>query len=163
VTAEGGWAAPDRATTRVSPVQVTSSRFGTVEVDHDRVMTVVGGLLGIPDSTRYVILEVDEDDSPYVWLQSVDEPEVAFLATTPWLFFPEYELVLDDDTLGALGLERPEDAEVFLLITVHREDDEVTDITANLLGPLVASTVTRRARQLVLEDSTYSTRVSLVA
>jgi flagellar assembly factor FliW len=161
VTGGGRWTAPDRPPTRVSPVQVTSSRFGTIEIADDRIITVVDGLLGIPDSTRYVVLEVD-DDSPYVWLQSVDEPEVAFLATTPWLFFPDYELVLDDDALGALGLERPEDAEVFLLLTVHREDDEVTDITANLLGPLVASTVTRRARQLVLEDSTYSTQVSLV-
>lgn len=150
------------ATARVDTVLVRSTRFGNFDVDDERVLQVTGGLLGIPESTRYVVVETD-DDGPYLWLQSVDEPEVAFLATTPWLFFPEYELVLDDDELDALDLERPEDAQVFLLLTVHRHGDEVTDITANLLGPVVVNTVTRQGRQLVLDHTDYTTRRSLVA
>lgn len=142
---------------------VTSTRFGRFEVDDERVLTVPGGLLGIPASTRYVLVEIDDDDGPYFWLQSVDEPDVAFLATTPWMFFPDYELVIDDDELEALELRRPEDAEVFLLLTVQRDDDRVTDITANLLGPVVVNTATRRARQLVLDRGDYSTRMSLVS
>ena len=151
------------AAARVEPVLVRSTRFGNFDVDDERVLQVNGGLLGIPDSERYVVVETDEDDSPYFWLQSADEPAVAFLATAPWLFFPDYELVLDDDELEVLALERPEDAQVFLLLTVHREGDQISDITANLLGPVVVNTVTRRGRQLVLDNSSYTTRRSLVA
>jgi flagellar assembly factor FliW len=146
---------------RVSTVLIESSRFGTFEVDGERVLHFEAGLLGIPGSTGYVLVH-DDDDDTYVWLQSVDEPDVAFLATTPWLFFPDYELVVGDDELDALALRRPEDAEVFLLLTVHRDGDEVRDITANLLGPVVVNTATRRARQLVLDRSSYTTQVSLV-
>lgn len=152
-----------RSAARVGPVLVTSSRFGRFEVDDDRVLHVPGGLLGIPSSTGYVLVETDEDDSPYFWLQSVDEPDVAFLATTPWSFFPDYELVIADDELEALALRQPEDAEVFLLLTVHRDGEQVSDITANLLGPVVVNTTTRGARQLVLERNDYTTRMSLVA
>jgi flagellar assembly factor FliW len=144
-------------------VQVQSARFGSFEVDGERVLTIVGGLLGIPDSTGYVLVETDDPDSPYFWLQSVDEPEVAFLAITPWLFFPDYELVVDDAELADLELSRSEDAEVFLLLTVHRDGEQVSDITANLLGPIVVNTVTRRGRQVVLDQPAYSTRASLVA
>lgn len=159
-TGTNGW---HPAGARVAAVQVESTRFGSFEVDDARVLRIAGGLLGIPASTGYVLVELDDDDSPYFWLQSTDEPDVAFLATTPWAFFPDYELVVDDDQLEGLELHRPEDAEVFLLLTVHREGDTVTDITANLLGPVVVNTETRRARQLVLDSATYTTRMSLVA
>lgn len=148
---------------RVAAVQVESSRFGTFEVDDERVVHIDAGLLGIPGSTGYVLVESGDEDSTYFWLQSVDEPDVAFLATTPWRFFPDYELVVGDDELASLALDRPEDAEVFLLLTVHRDGDQVRDITANLLGPVVVNTATRRARQLVLDRSAYTTRASLVA
>lgn len=154
---------PRRAGARVGPVLVTSTRFGRFEVDDERVLHVPGGLLGLPSSTGYVLVETGDDDSPYFWLQSVDESEVAFLATTPWSFFPDYELIIDDDELEALALRQPEDAEVFLLLTVHRDGEQVSDITANLLGPVVVNTATRRARQLVLDRSDYTTRMSLVA
>lgn len=155
-----GCSAPDA---RVSTVLVDSSRFGAFEVDDERVLQLAPGLLGLPDSTGYVVVETDDEDSPYFWLQSVQEPEVAFLATTPWSFFPEYELVVPDDDLAALALDRAEDAEVFLLLTVHRDGEEVSDITANLLGPVVVNTVRRRGRQLVLDHAAYSSRASLVA
>ena len=147
---------------RVATVLVESSRLGAFEVDDDRVVRIDTGLLGIPSSTGYVVVEPGDDDSPYFWLQSVDEPDVAFLATTPWDFFPDYELVLRDDDLELLALRRTEDAEVFLLLTVHRDGEQVQDITANLLGPVVVNTATRRARQLVLENAAYTTRASLV-
>lgn len=148
---------------RVTSVMVQSSRFGTLEVDDHRVLHVTAGLLGLPDSTRYVVIESGDEDDPYFWLQSADEAEVAFLVTSPWNFFPDYELVVGDDDLEALALRRDSDAEVFVLLTVHRDGDEVRDITANLLGPVVVNTATRQARQLVLDATSYTTRASLVA
>jgi flagellar assembly factor FliW len=147
---------------RVTSVLVESSRFGTFEVHDDRVLRIDAGLLGIPGSTGYAVVETGDEDSPYVWLQSVEEPDVAFLATTPWQFFPDYELVVGDEDLDSLALQRTEDAEVFLLLTIHRDGDEVSDITANLLGPVVVNTATRRGRQLVLDRTSYTTRASLV-
>jgi flagellar assembly factor FliW len=52
---------------------------------------------------------------------------------------------------------------VLALLTVHRIVDEPVNISANLLGPIVVNTETRQARQLVLDNSGYSTREPLVA
>jgi flagellar assembly factor FliW len=140
---------------------VESTRFGSFEVQDDRTLRFQESLLGFPNSTTYVIVEVE--DSPYVWLQSADEPMVAFLATSPFVFFPTYDLELGDDDQRSLGVDDASQVEVLTLLTVHRVDDEPQTITANLLGPIVINVQSREARQLVLDDAAYSTREPLVA
>lgn len=140
---------------------IESTRFGSFEVDPARSLRFDQALLGFPGSSTYVVVEVD--DTPYVWLQSADEPDVAFLATSPFLFFPSYDVEVPDAEQIALDLEDPSQVEVLTLLTVHRAGEEATTITANLLGPIVINIETRRARQLVLEKTDYSTREPLVA
>jgi flagellar assembly factor FliW len=138
---------------------VESTRFGSFEVESRRTLRFREGLLGFPDSSTYVLIEVE--DSPYVWLQSVDEPDVAFLATSPFDFFPSYDLELSDEVQGLLEIDDPSQVEVLTLLTVHRVGDEPQTITANLLGPIVINVESRRAHQLVLDDADYSTRQPL--
>lgn len=140
---------------------VESTRFGSFEVESRRTLAFDEGLLGFPDSSTYVVVEVE--DSPYVWLQSTSEPDVAFLAISPFVFFPQYDLELGDEDQAALEVDDPAQVEVLTLLTVHRVGDEPQTITANLLGPIVVNVDNRKARQLVLDNPEYSTREPLVA
>jgi flagellar assembly factor FliW len=142
-------------------MHVRSSRFGEFEIEQTRALNFSQSILGFPDSSTYVVVEVEE--SPYIWLQSVDEPDVAFLATSPFWFFPEYDLELGDDDQQALDVADPSQLEVLTLLTVHRAGETPETITANLLGPIVVNTENRQALQLVLDNPDYSTRVPLVA
>lgn len=147
---------------RVLPVIVTSTRFGSLDISEDRAIDFGPGILGFPDGQRYVLVEI-EDDEDYFWIQSVEIDDVAFLCIRPWDFFPDYELDVPDDVQEQIELHDPADSEVFLLLTTHHEDDELVDITANLLGPIILNSSNRRARQVVLNNSEYSTRQPLVA
>jgi flagellar assembly factor FliW len=140
---------------------IESTRFGSFEVDSSRTLTFEDALLGFPDSSTYVVVEVE--DTPYVWLQSADEPEIAFLATSPFLFFPDYDLELGHSEQQALDVTDVSQVEVLALLTVHRVVDEPVNITANLLGPIVINVGSRKARQVVLDRSGYSTREPLVS
>lgn len=140
---------------------VESTRFGSFEVETVRTLRFQESLLGFPDSSTYVVIEVE--DSPYLWLQSADEPDVAFLAMSPFPFFPTYDLELGDDEQTALGVESVSQVEVLTLLTVHRMDKQPETITANLLGPIVVNVESREARQVVLDNTDYSTREPLVA
>jgi flagellar assembly factor FliW len=144
-----------------APMLVESSRFGSFEVDASRSLSFDDSLLGFPDSTTYVVVEVE--DTPYVWLQSGDEPDVAFLVTSPFLFFPDYDIELPEQARDALGVNDPSQIEVLALLTVHRMGDAPVAITANLLGPIVVNVESRKAAQVVLDRSGYSTREPLVA
>jgi flagellar assembly factor FliW len=138
-------------------VHIESERLGAVEVDESKVLAFDHGLLGFPEAKRFALVDAS-DDGTYYWLQSLDDPQLAFLAAVPWAFFPDYEPELAEPDQAALGLSTPTDALVFCLLTFT--DDAVT---ANLLGPLVVNANTREGRQIVLGDSDYSARVPLAA
>lgn len=139
---------------------VESTRFGTFELEEERALRFSDGLLGLPESTSYALIEVEE--SPYAWLQSTEEPELAFLAASPWDFYPDYDLEINDEDQRKLDISSPDMAEVLVLLTVHRQDDEALDITANLLGPIIVNTQSRAALQIILDGSRYSTQEPLV-
>ena len=133
------------------PVRVATTRFGAIEVPAAETVVFDDGLLGFPAAQRFALIAVDNDSDLY-WLQSIDDGSLAFLTTSPWVNFPEYEPDIPDSDREALGLDSPDDASVICLLTVDRDRALVT---ANLLGPVVINLKSRRARQVVLHDQPW--------
>ena len=136
---------------------IESERLGSVEVDETKVLTFADGLLGFPDAQRFALVDAS-DDGTYFWLQSLDDPHLAFLAAIPWAFFPDYEPELSRSDQEAMAITDPSEVMVLCLLTITEEA-----VTANLLGPLVVNAETREGRQIVLDNSDYSARVPLAA
>ena len=133
-------------------VLVRSDHLGDLDVDEGSVIEVIDGILGFPGATRYAMVPTDETGL-YVWLQSVEDPSLSFLALVPAPFFPDYAPELDEADQLVLGIESEEDAQILCLVTVS--DD---GFTANLLGPVILHVRDRVARQVVLADGDLSTR-----
>lgn len=134
-----------------------SERLGPVEVDEANRLELREGLLGFESLHEYALLPAD-DTGAYMWFHSLDDPALAFLAVVPGLFFPDYEPDVPTGDVIALGIETPEDADLFCLVTIGDEA-----ITANLLGPVVFNIHTRIGRQVVLVDQGWTTKEPLVA
>lgn len=137
-------------------MNVETSRFGTVEIDDDRIIEFPAGLLGFSNFRRYVLLQPD-DDGIFLWLQSLDTPELAFVVTDPVSWVSDYNATIRREQMEALGLDRFEDAQVFVI--VNRDGRA---LTANLQGPLVINTRNRTAMQLVLAEKRWTTRHEIV-
>lgn len=113
---------------------VESTRFGTLEIEPDAVLSFPRGLIGLGGS-RYALLSTDAE-SPFSWLHSVEDPDVALPVTRPWEFFPDYEVVLSDDEAAALGLAGDLAADVWVTV---RASERVEDFTVNLRAPIVVA------------------------
>lgn len=135
--------------------KVNTLRFGEVEVAEDKIVHFAEGIPAFEDEHEFVIVPYD-DESPYVFLQSLNTPDLAFLMTMPFVFFPEYEFELDDENQEKLALTNQEDMLIYTLITVN--GGKVQDMTANLMAPVVLNTANMQARQLVLDRSSYTTK-----
>ena len=135
--------------------KVNTLRFGEVEVAEDKVVHFADGIPAFEDEHEFVIVPYDEE-SPYVFLQSLTTPDLAFLMTMPFVFFPEYEFELDDENQDKLGLTRQEDMLIYTLLTIN--GGKVADMTANLMAPVVLNTANMQARQIVLDRSSYNTK-----
>ena len=137
-------------------MEVRTTRFGVIEIAEDRVITFPRGLLGFPGHTRYCLLEPGED-ACFFWLQSLDDPELAFVVTDPSLFVPDYSVPIRPEQMAELGLSRLEDSQVFVI--VNKVDQT---LTGNLQGPLVINTLTRTGEQFVLAEKRWTTRHALM-
>lgn len=134
---------------------VDTMRFGTIEVEEEKVVHFAQGIPAFEDEHDFVIIPYDEE-SPFVFLQSLQTPDLAFLMTVPYLFFKDYEFEIDDDTVTKLALKSTDDVLVYVLLTIPR--GSIKDMTANLMAPVVINTKTLAAKQLVLEKSRYTTK-----
>jgi flagellar assembly factor FliW len=131
-----------------------TSRFGEIVVDMSSKIDIIGGLLGFPDSTRFIVLD-HEQDSPFKWLQSIDEGEVAFVICDPLVFFPDYRLQIRKEELANMKVDSIEDFVIFVILSLYAG---INDMTANLQGPIIVNAKHRKGRQIVLKDSGYKTR-----
>ena len=134
-------------------MNVNTTRFGTLEVSEQAAVSFPDGLIGLP-GTDYVPL-AHADDSPFLWLQSTEEPAVAVPVTTPWLFFESYEVRVGDDDARRLGLNDPSDADILCVV---RAGESLQDFSANLAAPVIVHRTTRVGRQIINDAGGYSVR-----
>jgi len=135
-------------------VKVTTSRFGEIEIDSDKIIEMPDGMIGFTEH-RFILL-LPDNKGCFFWLQSVDNPALAFVVADPTAFVPGYEVTLTPDEYDKLRLA-PEAVEVILLAVVNIPN-EARNITLNLQGPIVVNPAQMTAKQIVLENGKYPVR-----
>lgn len=125
-------------------VRFETSRFGTIEIGEEKIVSFPEGILGFPDLTRYILL--DYKDTPIKWLQAVDHPDVAFIVAEPATVTADWPVALRYDVREFLGIERDDDLAVLLILRV-----EQGNVVANLNGPLAINANRRIGVQAILD------------
>ena len=133
---------------------IHTSRFGVISITNDDIINFPEGLLGFNELRSFVLLD-DPSDEIFAWLQSCQEPGIAFPLLEPELFTSEYRVTLTKHDLEVLGLKTNEGTRVFTIITIPNDP---TMMTANLKAPLVINVKNRVARQCVLQDNSLQIR-----
>lgn len=115
----------------MSTLTIASTRFGELEIEPDSVIEFPTGLIGLGGS-KYALLAAEED-AAFVWLHSVEDPDLALPVTNPWLFYGDYVVELSDEETRRIGLD-PEGAAVWVTV---RAGEKLGDFTANLRAPIL--------------------------
>ena len=127
-------------------LRVVSRRFGTFEVPATSVLHFAQGLVGFAQHRRYVVLD-HRPGSPFKWMLSIDDPELAFAVAHPGELVADYQPPL---ALAARLLDTEPDAlALFAIVTIPSDP---TRMTVNLMAPVVVNLRTRQARQIVFDD-----------
>ena len=132
---------------------IKTSRFGEIVVDESQAVHFPDGLLGFPEYKDYIILE-HKPGSPFLWLQSLNMPDLAFVITNPFLIKNDYLKDLSSEEEALIKNDEEKEKMIFALVTIPQGKAE--NATINLIGPIVIDTGSRKARQVILADSDYS-------
>ena len=139
-------------------MQIKSTRFGEFEVSEELIVQFPEGLPGFEDQKQFAFLPytVDEDNSPFAYMQSVQDPDLTLLLADPFLFFKHYSLNLNDEDAAQLGLSDSEEtAGVYGVVAVPEKIDQMT---VNLVAPIVVNWKEQKGMQIILDRSPYSTK-----
>lgn len=139
-------------------INVTTTRFGEIEIEETEVITLPNGLIGFPELKKYVLLDHDKE-SPFKWLQSIDDGTIAFVLINPLLFKPDYSVEVTETEVSELDLKKEEDAVISVIITMPSNPQ---NMTANLKAPLIFNLQNRNGKQVILNNSEYTTRHNII-
>lgn len=140
-------------------MQVSTERFGPVEINPEEIYDFPLGIIGFPEYHKYGIVR-DPKLLPFTWLQSFEEPRLCFFVVEPFSLFPDYEIEVKLDGVLRRDVGDPENLIVLCICTIAQD---FRDSTANLLAPLIVNRAKQVGYQVVMEESRYHTRHRLFA
>ena len=138
-------------------MEVLTKTNGVVQVQDDKILTFEEGLFGFEDYKKFAL--INSEYEPFIWLQSIENQNLAFLIIDPFLVCSSYEADIDDSSLAKIGVTKPEDVVIMTIVTVPQDGSA---ITANFQGPLVINKQNKKCLQVILTDNRWTTKVDIV-
>ena len=129
--------------------------FGQVECEEDHLLYFDRGLFGFEEEKVFCILPFEGSQGSLLCFQSVQTPQLAFVAMNPFSLKSDYAPVLTEEELRELEAERSEDLCFYTLCVVR---SPVADSTVNLRCPVAVNDRTGRAMQVILDTEEYHMR-----
>jgi len=125
-------------------MQVDTTRFGKIEIAEKELITFPWGIPGFEHLKSYVLLEYK--NGPFQWLQSVEEPAVAFVVCTPDFLGMVYSA--PDVKKRLINLEHDEDLVVLNIVSFNREKGAMR---FHVKSPLLFNVAARIGYQWTME------------
>lgn len=146
-------------------MHIETTRFGALDVEERKVLTFPDGMPGFEEHRLFTLVPHHTTDggkgSPFIWLQSLEDGGLAFLAMEPHQAFPDYAPRVPRAELEALALtEEAVRPRLYSLLTIPQGNP--VGITANLMAPVVVNSRARLAKQIVLNTDEYGLRHRLL-
>jgi flagellar assembly factor FliW len=133
-------------------MKIATFRFGELKIPEENIIEFPKGIIGFEQFKKYVLLE-REDSDPFCWLQSLEDPNLAFVVINPTIFFKNYKIEIHYKELEDIQVSSLDRIEIYSVVTIP---EDLARMSANLLGPLVINLDNNMAKQVVLVKSPYT-------
>ena len=72
---------------------IKTGRFGSLEVGEQEIIRMPSGILGFPECKNFCLVDPG-DDTLILWLQSIENPDLAMPVLEPKIFKTDYTVCL---------------------------------------------------------------------
>lgn len=134
---------------------IKTKHFGEMEIKEERVINFIEGIIGYEDSHKFVVIDSEDPESPFKWIQSIDNPELAFALIDPFTVRSDYDFDLKDEYVSLIEIKEPSQVVVYAIVVVP---EDIRKISMNLKAPIVINKDTKLAAQAILETDKYTVR-----
>lgn len=136
---------------------IETKYLGEIEISDDKIVHFESGIPGFEDEKKFILLDI-ADNIIFQILQSVETKELAFFVVNPYILFEDYSIKLNENIIESLDIKEENDVAVLTVMTLK---EPFSNSTVNLKAPLIINLKNKRAKQYILNDDTYSMRVTI--
>lgn len=140
-------------------MKIETKFYGLREVDEKEFINFSHGIPGFENYHQYILLN-HKENSPFMVMQSAEKADLALILIGLEQVVPGYAIDLNEEIVAELGLTKPEEAAVFAVVSMPAE---IAKATVNLAAPICINSVTRRAKQVILNNPAYGLKHPLFA
>lgn len=134
-------------------MKINTVKFGEIDIDEKRIFDFKLPIIGFDDLKKFVLLDLNKDNF-FKWLQSVDDPGLAFPVVSVFNLNIDYSIDLPDNVVEDLKIKNVESLLVMNISSIPQDDPQGT--TINLLAPLIFNLDEQIAGQVILSGSGYN-------
>lgn len=128
----------------------------TASCEEDRMIYFEEGLFGFEEYKKFLPVAVEEDSDAVLTLHSTEEEGLAFIIMNPFFLKEDYDPQIPKEALKSLGESKGDgDYSWYVLCVAHKPANQST---VNLKCPIVVNTITRKAKQVILDNIEYGFR-----
>ena len=136
-------------------MKIQTTNFGEIEIKEELIINFGEGLPAFEEEKEFVIILNEDEENPFHWLQSVNNPALSFVILNPFEVFHDYDVLLPETTKTKLKIEKEEDVAIYTIVVVP---EDMSKMTTNLLGPIIINVKEKIGKQVILEDDKYNTK-----
>ena len=139
-------------------IKINTTKFGELEINKDSIFEFISPIIGFNDLKEYALVDY-KPDSPFKWLQSMEDMSLAFPITLCSFFGIDYQFDIPDEEAQKLEISSGDDVFVCNIANIPQSNPQ--GATINMLAPIVINIVNKKAMQLVLKNTEFEVRYKL--
>ncbi|MEI7473182.1 MAG: flagellar assembly protein FliW [bacterium] len=139
-------------------MKINTEKFGEIEINENLTFEFIAPIIGYEHLNKFALVD-HMPESPFKWLQSLEDEKIAFPVTCAGFFGLDYEFIMPEDEVKKLELTNAENLLTLNIVCIPSGHPE--NATINLLGPLVINMDNKKAMQVVLINSSFSAKQRL--
>lgn len=132
------------------------TRLGEQTIEADKIIRFPRGLVGYEHCVKFTLLQL-RPDSPFLILQSLDNPDLGLLVADPYTFVAEYCIHVGTAEQTLLRVTDIHQVAVLVTVTIPHGKPERTAI--NLTGPILINHERRMGLQVPQAEGLFPSQV----
>lgn len=127
--------------------------IGKVEYADEDIINFEEGLYGFGGMKKFILILNPIPELPFHYLQSIDDPRLNFVVTSPFLFIENYDFEINDTVVEKMNIDDINDIDIYSITIIA---EEIEETTINLKAPIIVNRKNQFAKQFILnEDYPY--------
>lgn len=136
-------------------MEVNTREFGIIQVESDSIYEFPEGIYGFEEDKKFVIFTQQIEGFPFLYMQSLDHMVPCFLVFEPWELYPNYQPSISSEDMKHCQAGHIDELIFLVIATVPAKIEE---LSINIKSPVVLNPKTRKAKQVILQNTEYPVR-----